>query len=422
MRTKVVFSTVGCILIAAASAFSQTVDTRYPMTWADCTALASKNNPDLIASKHSFEASKAAYYGSFNGFFPQLNLSHSYSDSDSNDNGATWQTRGSLSLNVFDMSQIASFRAARASLLQAEASVRQASSVLRYNLRRAFNQLYFVQKNVEVSGSIVSMREAESQLVALRYESGVESKGNMLRAKAQLLQAQADLAQSVRDLRTAQRVLCQQLGLDDFAALVTTSTLDAALAPDFPKDENLLLSRRPDISLQEASVKSAEAGLSQSRSALWPNLSANYSKSSSGTSEFSGAFQSNWGLALNYPIFGGGPTAVYYYVSAAKSNLEKAKQNLRSVREQALVDIETSWSNFAGAVDQSKVQTALLGSARQRYDESNIRYDSGLLTYDSWEIIASDRVSQERQAIQAQLSVLNAEAAWQKSLGKQLEE
>jgi len=112
----------------------------------------------------------------------------------------------------------------------------------------------------------------------------------------------------------------------------------------------------------------------------------------------------------------------HYAISIAKSNLEKAKQDLRSAREQAILDIETSWSNLTGSLDQSKVQTALLEAARQRNDEANIRYESGLLTYDGWEIIVSDRVGLERSAIQAQLNVAIAEATWEKALGKQLEE
>jgi len=243
----------------------------------------------------------------------------------------------------------------------------------------------------------------------------------MLRANAQFLQAKADLDKSVRDLRTVQRVLNRQLGLDEFTVIIVTNTLEIQEPGDLPKDEQSLLNSRPDVVLQEAQVESAQAGLGQSKSALWPNLSANYSQSSSGGSESSSfnSFQPNWGLTLNYPLFGGGPTAAYYAISAAKNNLEKENQNLRSVRAQAVVDIETAWSNFSNAIDQLKVQSELLTASRTRYDEANIRYDSGLMTYDNWEIISTDRVSQEHQTIQAQLNALVAEASWAKAKGMQ---
>ena len=431
MKIKSIAIVVGSIFLVASLGFSQPSDKNSPLTWSDCVSLTLQKNPDLMSSKHALEANKASYYGSYNGFLPQINLSHSYSDSDSASNvsstgsasdSANWQTKASANMNILNMSQIASFKSSQSLLSQAEANLWKTSSLIRFNLRKAFNQLLFVQKNIEVSGTIVKMRQDEAQLVSLRYESGKESKGNMLSAQAQFLQAKADLSQSLRDLRTAQRVLCQQLGLNDFVAVnISSSILDTQEPPELPKDEQLLLKNRPDVSLQEAVVKSAEAALSQSSSSLWPSLSANYSKFSSGVNEFSD-FQSNWGAVLNYPLFAGGPTATYFAISNAKNNLEKANQDLRSIRYQALVDVETSWSDFVGAVEQSKVQEALLEAARQRNDEANVRYDSGLITYDSWEIIASDRINQERQAIQAQLNALTAEATWQKALGKQIEE
>ena len=401
--------------------FGQTPNTNAPLTWSDCVSLASRYNPDLAAARNSLESSRASYFGSYNGLCPQITLSNSYSDSNASNDSENWQVGGSVRLNLFNRSQIYSIKSSRAFTAQSEANLKQTSAALRFNLRVAFAQLLFAQKNIEVSQSIVNMRQQEAQLVTLRYNSGTEFKGNMLRANAQFLQAKADLDKSVRDLRTVQRVLNRQLGLDEFTVIIVTNTLEIQEPGDLPKDEQSLLNSRPDVVLQEAQVESDQAGLGQSKSALWPNLSANYSQSSSGGSESSSfnSFQPNWGLTLNYPLFGGGPTAAYYAISAAKNNLEKENQNLRSVRAQAVVDIETAWSNFSNAIDQLKVQSELLTASRTRYDEANIRYDSGLMTYDNWEIISTDRVSQEHQTIQAQLNALVAEASWAKAKGMQ---
>ena len=329
-----------------------------------------------------------------------------------------------MRLNLFNMSQIYNIKTSQAILTQSEANLKQTSATLRYNLRTAFAQLLFAQENVNVSKNIVDIRQQEAEMVTLRYNSGTAYKGDMLSTNAELLQAEADLTQSIRDLRTAQRALNKQLGFDEFTVISVTSTLDIQNPGDMPKNEQLLVNSRPDVIVEEAKVESAQASLGQTKSDLWPSLMANYAQSSSGGNESSAfnSFQPSWGLTLSYPLFGGGPTATYYAISAAKSNLEAENQSLRSVREQAMVNIETAWSNFKSAIDQAKVQSALLEAARTRYDEANIRYESGLITYDSWEIIATDRVSQEHQTLQSKLNALNAEAAWLNALGKQLEE
>jgi len=86
------------------------------------------------------------------------------------------------------------------------------------------------------------------------------------------------------------------------------------------------------------------------------------------------------------------------------------------------VDLETTWSGYASAYDQVKVQHALLEAARQRNDEADVRYASGLLTYDNWEIIASDRISTEKQAISSDFNAVVSQASWEKSIGKELGE
>ena len=121
-------------------------------------------------------------------------------------------------------------------------------------------------------------------------------------------------------------------------------------------------------------------------------------------------------------MFGGGPTAAYYAVSAAGKNVSRAEQDLRAARAQAFVDLENSWSSYSGAFDQVEVQRALLEAARQRNDEADVRYASGLMAYDNWEIIASDRIDGERRALSSQLNAVVAQAGWEKAIGRELGE
>ncbi len=422
MKTSAELRFVLLLLIAIPSG-AQAQSAGRALTWQDCLAIAARSNPDLASSTRALEAGKDSYYGSFNGLLPQLSVSNSVNDSKGSDESSRWQAEGTASLNIWSAGQLANIKSASAGVTQAQANLRLASANLRLSLRKAFAQLLFAQQNEEVSKTILDMRQKSAQLVELRYDSGRESKGNMLRSQAQSLQAQVDLAQARRDLRTSQKSLDRQLGLDEFSPLAATGALEAQAPPDLPNDMQSLLVARPDVWVQEAAIKSAQATVSSARSSLWPSLSANYTRSRLGKTEFP-TNRYNWtaGATLSLPIFSGGPTALYFSVAGAKKNLEKAEEELRSVRNGAMLDLESSWSGFAGAVDQVKVQIALLESARQRNDEADVRYASGLLSYDNWEIIASDRISSERQVISARLAAVNAEALWSKAIGKTLGE
>ena len=54
--------------------------------------------------------------------------------------------------------------------------------------------------------------------------------------------------------------------------------------------------------------------------------------------------------------------------------------------------------------------------------EGEVRYNSGLVTYDNWQIIVTSWVSAEQQSISNWQSALTAQAAWEQALGKALGE
>ena len=393
------------------------------LTWDDCVALAAQQNPNLVSAQYAEKAGRASYLGSFNGLLPTLSLSDSYSSSNGSAGKPGYSAQGSASVNLFNMGQVASIRSASASYSQSQASLRQVSANLRFNLRSAFTQAFIAEKNVEVARKILEIRQRNAEEVTLKYQSGKEYKGNMLNARAQFLQSQASLAQALRNMRTSRRALDQQLGLDDFSEVAVTGTLVAQTPPDFPANMADFISARPDVLLQETAIKAQQAAVASAQSPLWPNLSASYTRSRSGPYEFPDP-NYGWsaGATLSYPIFGGGPTSTYFAVKSAKSNLGKSLQDLRAVRDAAIVDLENNWAAYANAVDQLRVQEANLESARQRNAEAEVRYASGLLSFDNWEVIVGEWVSAEQAALQAQSSAVTAQAAWEKSLGKALGE
>jgi outer membrane protein TolC len=128
------------------------------------------------------------------------------------------------------------------------------------------------------------------------------------------------------------------------------------------------------------------------------------------------------GLTLSYPLFGAGPTATFFATRAAKRNLDAAGRNLASTRVNGLTTLESAWASYADAVDQVRIQEALLAADRQRNDEADVEYASGLLIYANWEVIASARISAESSVISALKSAMDSETAWYRALGRALGE
>jgi outer membrane protein TolC len=397
-------------------------ETAAPLTWQDCVRLASRNNPDLISALRAMEASRAQYSGSYNGILPQLNLSNSYSDSATSGFAETkrWQAQATASLNLIDFGQWASIQSASASLRQSEANRQLASSNVLLALYRSFAGLLYSQEQIGVAAHIRDLWSNNAQLVNLRYQSGRESKGNNMRTEAESLQARLALDQAGRDLRVTQQELAQALGQDDFSALVVTGTWTTASLPATPPDLGALIDHLPSVRAQQAAVDVAKASIRSAQSTLFPSLSLNYNKGLVGSSEFPSNPYWAFSGTVNYPLFGGGPTATYYASTAAQRTYEKAQQDLLSQRHQSRTNLESAWSALAEAQDQVKVQRAFLEAAAQRKGESDIRYQSGLMSFQDWQVIMNDYVNSERGYLSAEQSVILAEAQWRFASGQQL--
>src|SRR5262249_33592881 len=123
---------------------------------------------------------------------------------------------------------------------------------------------------------------------------------------------------------------------------------------------------------------------------------------------------------INYPLFAGGPTSTYYATQSAQRTLDKARQDLRSLRNQLRSTLESAWSGYAAAQDNVRVQKAFLQAAEQRKNESDIRYQSGLMTFNDWIIVIQAYVSFEQSYLKAQQNLILAEAQWRFATGEQL--
>ncbi len=391
------------------------------LTWSEVVQQAIQKNPELEAARNQNTAVKARYRGSYNGILPRVNLTSSYNDSANNGSRATrWRAGANASWDLFNLGQMASISAAKAAFHKSTAAFRSTSADVRENLFRSFAGLLYQQEVTQVSSTILSIRSNNARMVSLRYDSGRESKGNRMTSEAELLQAQMDASQARRDLRAAEQELNHQLGQDRYQTLKATGTLSAAISNQLDLDS--LVDRHPLVAQRIADVASAKAGVRQARSDIFPTLTANYSRTFSDRTYFPN--NATWSASgvFSLPIFGSGPTATFYAIRAASEERAAAENNLLAARAQIRADLESAWADFERGVDQVQVQDAFLKATRQRNAEADVRYSSGLMSYEDWSRIVTDRVNLEKSMIQARRDAALAEAGFRQTQGLGLED
>ncbi|HEX4141192.1 MAG TPA: TolC family protein, partial [Candidatus Methylacidiphilales bacterium] len=83
----------------------------------------------------------------------------------------------------------------------------------------------------------------------------------------------------------------------------------------------------------------------------------------------------------------------------------------------ATLTLAQMFKNMVDAEDNVRIQEQLLQATGLRYQISSADYRNGLSTFEDFNLITDDFVSQKQSLLSAQLSAVVAEAAWEEAKG-----
>jgi multidrug efflux system outer membrane protein len=392
------------LALLTASSFAAAAPAGLPLelSWQDCVAAALSNNPALKAKKLTVEQYEYLYQAGFNSYLPSVNLSHSISRSGSQLSSPSDNVNTSLSATepLFNLEAMSSIRSAKIAYEKADADYRAASANLRQTLYSAFVSLVYAQDNVDTQKQILVIRQNNSQLVKLDYDSGTESRGNMMYAVALTQLSSSSVVQAERSLDSARIDLLSAMGFSDYSPIVAKATL---AAPDYTFDAaNLknLVESIPQIVSQEKSLEGLRERLVTAKDGLYPTLNASQSVGWSGDREFAGSRNWSLGLSLNLPIFSNGITYYSNNEKAADRALKSGEASLADAKNTLEDDIRNGYNSFLNAKDNALVNVAVLSADEERYKEAQIKYQAGLMSF-------IDLETTEQTLVDAQLNQLS---------------
>jgi outer membrane protein TolC len=353
------------------------------LSWDQARELALENNPAVRAARAAVREAGYNYLAGLNSYMPQVSLSHSLSRSggDNSSPSNRWGASVSASEDLLDLKNISSVKSSRIAREKAEADYLAASASARQALGDAFSDLLFAQKRIEVQKKIHSIRAENARLIRLKYESGMESKGNALYTEALAENAAVSVKKAGRQLLISQRGLLEKLGLE--GAVAVKALGDIGL-PAFSLDEARVaqaLERSPRMVSARKTLESAKERTSSARYGAYPTLRASQSLGWSGATEFPQDKSWSLGLSLSVPIFSGGPTYYFNTLSAAKKALSAAEEDFRAARLSLAAALRSGYDEFLSAAETAQANTALLKANEERFKEAQIKYMAGKISF-----------------------------------------
>ncbi len=402
-----------CLQLIASPVWAETL----VLTWDDCVARAQNQHPQLQAELARLQQAQARAQDSYNYYFPTLSLDASYTQSGT----GTSANGGSNSLSAALQKKLFSTDSDQAQVDQAGADLddeQNAAQTLKTNLslelHKAFIEMLYQQDAIDLTQKIALRRNANLELVALRYEAGREHKGSLLRNQAAQQQANIDVLQTYRALAVARRHLSVALGGAPLTEYFVTGSLEIKLPPATPSYEMLAV-HLPDFHAALNQIKTAQADLILAQHAYQPGISAKSSVSRSG-SDLSLA-NPNWSAAISFSL------PVYFDPrnelgqTEAQAAVDEARFELTHLLHTLVYKLEDQFVAFQNAAETVAVQQAFLAAAETRSEIASSQYTTGLLSFENWDVIENDLIQQQKTMLTRQRDAALAAAAWEQIQG-----
>lgn len=390
------------------------------MSWIDCIAEAKENNPDLISAAENINQQKAERRITISNLLPQIDGDANAAKNESSSSIENYSYGITGSQIIFDgLKTINDVKGAATNIKAAKEGYKFTSSDVRLNLRTAFVNLLEAQEMIKVVEDIAKIRRDNLRLITLRYKSGLEHKGAMMKAQANMADAEYEMEQTRRQLETAQWQLTKAMGRREFVPVKVKGDFIVREEVKQKPDSEQLLATNPSLLEARAKTSSASYGLKSAYGTFSPQVLAVAGADRTSNSWPPSSTQLRTGLQLSVPIFDG--ALQFAEVSKAKAAYKRAAEDERSTKDSVLVTLQESWAAFQNAIEYVGVQQDLLDATEERSKIANAQYSTGFTTFDNWIIIEDELVKAKRAYLASKADVLLAEARWIYAKGETLE-
>lgn len=365
---------------------AQTNSQSVSITLPQSIALALQNNRTLHQSQWDYEAAVAQVGVATSGRNPVVTYTYSAKHAGSEANGISQTSNAfshqlGLGVSLFNRALDAQIEAAKYSRDGSGAALTEAAQTAK--LTAATNYLSLIMSRNKVNVAEQTVRDYEEHLknANLQYQVGIVSKSDVLATNTRLANAKTALVEAKNAANLAEAKFNNHVGLPVSTPVVTAdkelSYTPYAISLESAKSYGVL--HRGTIVQAAMLVKSAEENLSRADASDSPVVKANASRGMNGV-HWAGNDNKNWavGATLSWNVWDGGQSKAN--ISAAKANLEKAKEAYAQTIETVQLQIQEGYLNLNAAEQKIQSTHAAVEAGQEDFRIKTLRYRSGVGT------------------------------------------
>lgn len=291
-----------------------------------------------------------------------------------------FDARGSLVQNIFSLSLIQRWRAAKSGVvvadLEAEITKRDTTAtvgLLYVEALRAEAAVKAKQANVKLGQELLKLAQD-------RKTAGVATGLDVTREEVQLENERQQLLVAQNDVETSKLNLTRALGIDFAVRLVLTDELKLVEAPVQPPEMALAVAQenRLELRAQATRQKLSSLSLSSVTSERLPSLALNGDYGWIGTKPNEAIGTHTVGVTLSVPIFDGGQRESR--ISETRSRVRQESIRMKDVADQVNLEVRNALLTLNSTQQQVSVAQKGLDLAHKELAFARDRFAAGLTT------------------------------------------
>lgn len=413
----------------AAPALETIPDTREPLTLAQLTDLALKNNP---RTREAWAAARfeAAQYGvAKSALMPTIDvlLNASRARTLSNTSGVATPEQNrygpsvSLSYILYDFgSRAAEVEAQSYRVLAANLTQNRVLQEVVFQVEQVYFRLLGIEALVRAAGQALKSAEATLDAARRRHQAGLATIGDVFRSETAVAQATLNLRRAQGDVSKLRGEIAVVCGVPVTTPLKIQPLPEQRPAIEMKDSLEALLKRassaRPDMAAAESRVRAARAGVTAAGSAGMPSLELNVQAGKQFYTDGRDPAHSNLiGFNLRIPIFDGWRDD--YSVRRAQAQVQQAEAARDLLYTQTELDVWQAYYDLQTANIGIATTTTLVQQATQSANVAAARYQMGVGTLLDLLTAQEDEIRALVQSIQSHLDWYTALARLNFAMG-----
>ncbi len=387
------------------------------LKWKACVEQAVSYNQELKAARLNVEQSELAYQNAYALYGPTLTLNGNVGYA-SHTGNASGQAGLNLAQPLFpSLFEQPDLQKAYFQLKAQQATYQDTVSRVGFEVKSTFVELQYHHDLLVLMRSLLERRQKNLDLIQYRFEAGKEHKGAYLRAKAQYEQILSDVDKTRRLLTDYRLKLERLIG----TSIPEKSEVTGTILTEELNQEILIsdqANHHPEIQKAFFTYESSKAAYKARQLESWPKvngvLSADSSiGASSGTASLKGV------LSFSFSLWDGNKQERENHI--ARLEEERLYQLYLDARNKKRIAIQQSRTEYQNAIQDVKTQKFFTEAASIRAEIAQAQYANGLLSYENWDIIENDFISQQRGLLTKERDLTLAYAQWERSSGRSFE-